>query len=208
MKEVFLQSLQGVDPAMNPTADVMISSQVILDQLTHEGLLEPHSRVNLGLVSTGLARPTAQAPSDASVQVSSSEDLAHVLRTCTAFYVPDTEHSTAGIHLKGVIERLGLWTKMEHKIRNFPNGAIAMKHLAEEGLHGAWGSTQKTEILYTPGVSWMGTLPAEFALGTLYQAAICPKGHHPELAKAFLDLLVSPEHQAHREKSGFESVKP
>jgi molybdate transport system substrate-binding protein len=207
MKEIFLQSLDGVDPAMNPTCDVMISSQVILDQLTEMGHLLPESRVDLGLVSTGLARPSDASEGPSNAQASKSHDLAHVLQTCSAFYVPDTEHSTAGIHLKKVIERLGLWPQVQHKVKSFPNGALAMKQLAEDRIPGAWGSTQKTEILYTPGVTWMGTLPSEHALDTLYQAALCPKGHHLELAKAFVNLLTHPEHQAHRERSGFESPK-
>jgi molybdate transport system substrate-binding protein len=207
MKEVFLESLQGLNPSMNPTCDVMISSQVILDQLTQMGHLSASSRVDLGVVSTGLARPSAHTQVTPRNDVNTPEALMDVLLACSFFYVPDTQHSTAGIHLKKVIERLGLWSEMEHKIKEFPNGALAMKQLASDGLPNAWGSTQKTEILYTQGVTWMGTLPAEFALNTLYQAALCPHGRHPDLARAFLNALTHPEHLANRERSGFE-LKP
>lgn len=208
MKEIFLESLAGLNANINPACDVMISSQVVLDQLTQMGHLAPKVRVDLGVVSTGVARPSSEALSAPSVALQNGHDLAQVLRHCTAFYVPDTEHSTAGIHLKGVIERLGLWAEMAHKIKSFPNGALAMKQLAEDRHPGAWGSTQKTEILYTPGVTWMGELPSEFALGTLYQAALCPKGAQTTLAQAFLELLAQPERQAHKERSGFEPSKP
>ena len=56
-----------------------------------------------------------------------------------------------------------------------PNGATAMRALAESGAPGALGCTQVTEILYTPGLTLAGPLPEPFGLATVYAAGVAAR---------------------------------
>ena len=61
-----------------------------------------------------------------------------------------------------------------------------------------------TEILHTPGVTWVAPLPTEFELATVYTAAVCTRAANAALATALLDLLSRAESAALRQTAGFE----
>jgi molybdate transport system substrate-binding protein len=199
--------------------DLMISSQTILEDLAREGWVQGDTLRPLGWVSTGLAR-LAGDPSEiwgaspAGIERDRAQAQAHLVKafqSATQIYIPDPVKSTAGIHVKAVLTRLGLWEACAPKIQSFPNGATAMAQLAKDARAGALGCTQKTEILFTPGVEWVEALPSDFALKTLYSVARCSEdspqqGPSPQaqLAQAFLDHLISPELSVLRAQSGFE----
>ena len=204
--------------------DLMISSQSILLSLGDRGWVQASTLQGLGLVSTGLARVSGDdsgiwrasgtGTGTGAGSESGSDPNAHLqqtLRQASQIYIPDPEKSTAGIHVKAVLERLGLWQACAPKLQSFPNGATAMAQMAKEACPGALGCTQKTEILATHGVQWVEPLPPDHALKTLYSVVRCqaddaaPRvGAQVALAQAFLQQLISPMHASLRAKSGFE----
>lgn len=196
------------------SCDLMISSQSILETLGQEGLVQSSTLKALGLVSTGLARlssDTSNLWGACPPHANASEHLVQTFKRASQIYIPDPVKSTAGIHVKAVLTRLGLWESCADKIQSFPNGATAMAQLAKDATPGALGCTQKTEILFTPGVQWVEPLPEEHALKTLYSVVRCQKDSSDPsaaaqvaLAQAFLDQLISPELAELRAESGFE----
>jgi molybdate transport system substrate-binding protein len=60
-----------------------------------------------------------------------------------------------------------------------------------------------TEILYTPGVRLVGTLPEPYALSTTYAVAVSCAAAHPEAARRFFSLLTGPAARPLREAAGF-----
>ena len=212
----------------SPPCDLMISSQSILTDLGARGWLQANTIQPLGLVSTGLARVSSDESGLWGAGAASQDPNAHLAETflqASQIYIPDPLKSTAGIHVKAVLTALGLWERCADKLQSFPNGATAMARMAQEARAGALGCTQKTEILFTPGVQWVEALPPDHALKTLYSVARVKAdvSTHPDsanssanksseeraqvaLAQAFLDQLVSPEQALLRAESGFESV--
>ena len=196
--------------------DLMISSQGILAGLGHEGLVQASTLSPLGLVSTGLARlgsDTSAIWGACPPNANANDHLVQTLKSATHIYIPDPIKSTAGIHVKAVLTRLGLWESSASKLQSFPNGAAAMAQLAKDARPGALGCTQKTEILFTQGVEWVEPLPEEHALKTLYSVVRClddssahSSTEQVTLAQAFLDQLVSPELAELRAESGFEQL--
>jgi molybdate transport system substrate-binding protein len=79
-----------------------------------------------------------------------------------------------------VLERLGIAAALAPRLSVHPNGATAMRALAETGAPGALGCTQVTEILYTPGLALAGALPDPFGLATVYAAGIGPRCRRSE----------------------------
>jgi molybdate transport system substrate-binding protein len=103
-----------------------------------------------------------------------------------------------------VLKKLGIDAQVAPRLRPFPNGATAMREMAQAKEAGLIGCTQKTEILYTPGVQWVDLLPKEYELATVYTAAVCTQTEQPQAAAMLIDMLVSPQSAELRRSGGFE----
>jgi molybdate transport system substrate-binding protein len=118
--------------------------------------------------------------------------------------VPDTKQSTAGKHVASMIEQLGLTQQMQGRISEHPNGAVAMKALADnasgQGL--LLGCTQASEIIYTSGVRLIGLLPESFGLSTLYTLAIPTGSTQASAAREAVEHLLAAS--AVRQTAGFQ----
>ncbi|MGI4778340.1 MAG: molybdate ABC transporter substrate-binding protein [Janthinobacterium lividum] len=179
--------------------DLLVLSAALIEQLARQGHVVADSARDLGPVATGVAVPDGTAP----VDVCTSEALERTLSAARALYVPDLARSSAGIHIAGMLKTLGLTASLAGRIREFPNGAAAMREMAADGGEGLVGCTQVTEILYTPGVRLVGELPAAHALRTVYTAAVCTRAESPAQAATLVDLLSGGASLALRRESGF-----
>lgn len=181
------------------TCDVLISSDAMVRAMIGTRDLLSDCAEPLGRVFTGVAVPLGRS----APRVDTPEAFSAALLDATSLWVPDLEKSTAGQHFKRVIEGLGLAAQLATRIRMYPNGATAMREMGEADETRALGCTQVTEILFTPRVSLVGLLPPEFELATVYSAAISARSSQPELARAFIDCLISPEQDALARRCGF-----
>ena len=191
MKEAFIAG----DPC-----DLMILTDAMIRAMVAEGQLSPRGVRPLGTVRTGIAVPAGAPLPD----VSTSEALAAAFGRASSLWIPDTVRSTAGIHVRKVLEALGLAESMQPRLREFPNGATAMRAMAEAGDAAAIGCTQISEILFTPGVALVAPLPKQFELGTVYTAAVSARATQPELAEHVINLLASESSEGLRRRCGFE----
>ena len=180
--------------------DVLILTAKQLDELAAQGSLLDGSVTPIGLVRTAVAVPTGHPIPD----IATSAAFATAMRQASAIYMPDPYKSTAGIHVLGALTSLGLATEVADRLRAFPNGETAMRTLAEEAPIGAIGSTQMTEIKYTPGLTLVGPLPPEHDLSTLYSAAVSTRAVSPAAARILVSMLTGSDAAALRLRSGFE----
>ncbi len=178
----------------------VIVTRALVNQLTDLTHLRAGSSHDLGVVKTGIAVQHGQA----SPRVDTPEALKVALMAASAIYFPDPVKATAGIHFMRVMQSLGIAHEVASRLKPFPNGAAAMREMADARVPGAIGCTQVTEILFTPGVKLVSVLPTEFELATVYTAAISAKAQRPDDAMRLINLLVSAEHAALRRTSGFE----
>jgi molybdate transport system substrate-binding protein len=184
------------------TCDVLILSAALISQLAQQDQVVQGSLRAIGTVATGIAVPEG-APA---LAVHTSDSLKAALTAATGIYVPDLLRSTAGIHIASMLKSLGIDQIVADRLHEYPNGATAMRELAQKGGDGAIGCTQVTEIMYTPGVTLVGVLPPEFALTTVYTAAVCGHARQPTLAAAFVQALCANESLGFRTQSGFGRV--
>ncbi len=183
--------------------DVLILTQALIEQLTASGQVRAGSARGLGRVKTGVAVPTGEAQP----AVSTPDALRAALRAAQGIYFPDPVKATAGIHFMNVLKQLGLDVELAAKLRPFANGAAAMAALAaaaQAGEKGLVGCTQITEILFAPGVDWVGPLPVEFELATIYTAGVTTQSKDPQAASALIDLLTTADNASRRADCGFE----
>jgi molybdate transport system substrate-binding protein len=181
--------------------DVIVLTDTMMAELSASGIVLPDSVTSLGKVYTGVAVPSA-APR---LPVDTVDALKDLLHNASRIYFPDATRSTAGIHFMKVLTALGLDQSHRERFATYPNGAVAMRAMADSGDPRAVGVTQCSEILYTPGVAWLGPLPSEFALATGYTAAMVQRAADPLTAMRLLRALAADSNRATRLAAGFES---
>src|SRR5262245_44701233 len=134
------------------SADLLILSRGLIDELTQQGHVVPGSAMDIGAVLTAVAgRRGDPAPA-----VGDAAALRATLLAAGEIYLPDPKQATAGIHFAGVLDRLGVAAEVAPRLRIFPNGVTAMHALAAATSPNPIGCTQVTEILATPGVALVG----------------------------------------------------
>ena len=182
--------------------DILILTSALIATLVRENLADGASMKDIGKVETALAvRDT-----DPLVAAPDATALRATLLAADAIFVPDTKNSTAGIHVAKVLGQLGIADEVDDRLKIYPNGATAMRHMAESSAARPIGCTQATEIIATPGIRLSGSLPKGCELATTYTAAVTAKAAHPREAKMLIDLLTSPEQSASRERAGFLAI--
>ena len=180
-------------------ADILVLTSALIATLAREGLAAETTIRNIGRVETALAVRGADhlvaAPDEASLRAA--------FLAADAIFVPDTKASTAGIHVAKVLQQLGIAEEVAGRLKIYPNGATAMRHMADSDARKPIGCTQATEIIATKGIRPSGALPKGCDLATTYTAAIAAKARHPREAQILIDLLAAADHTVARERAGF-----
>jgi molybdate transport system substrate-binding protein len=184
--------------------DVLVVSETMIEALIASGELRAGTGQPIGRVATALAVP-AGAPLP---PIGDGAALAAALRAASALYFPDATRSTAGAHVRSMLDRLGLGEALAPRLRMFANGATAMRALAEAGDERALGCTQASEIRATPGLTLAGALPAPFALQTVYGGAVATVAANAALAHRFIALLAGADSRELRRSAGFDDNAP
>jgi molybdate transport system substrate-binding protein len=180
-------------------SDIVILTAKIIADLTGENLVVPASIANVGLVETAIAVRAGDSP----VAVNDAASLRDALLAADAIFIPDTKASTAGIHVAKVLQQLGIADAVADRLKIYPNGATAMRHLAASDAARPIGCTQSTEIISTPGVILSGPLPPGCELATMYTAAVTTKAANAKQAQNLIDLLTDANRRERRTRAGF-----
>lgn len=178
--------------------DVVILTHAQLAELSEQGRIDPLTSADLGSVPTAIAVRS----SDPAPDVSGEAPLRAALLAADALYFPDPAKATAGIHFAKVLDLLRVRAQVEPRLKTFPNGAAAMRALAEAKGHPI-GCTQATEILATAGIKLVAPLPPGFDLETVYTAAVSGQAGDPEGAARFVERLTGDAARDVRSRAGF-----
>jgi molybdate transport system substrate-binding protein len=181
-------------------ADLIILTRALIAGLVADGKVAPGSSADLGRVRTGVAVRAGDPLPD----VSSPDALRNTLLAAAGIFFPDPQKATAGIHFARVLDTLGVRAELEPRLKTYPNGATAMREMAQSKGERLVGCTQVTEINNTPGVVLVGLLPSEFELATVYSAGVCTGAASAKAARQFIEFLAGEQSRALRVKAGFE----
>jgi molybdate transport system substrate-binding protein len=182
-------------------ADIVILTAAIVAKLAEENWVVPASISDIGLVETAVAVRAG----DPQVAITDAATLRAALLAADAIFIPDTKASTAGIHVAKILGQLGIADEVAARLKIFPNGATAMRRLAETDALRPIGCTQSTEIIGTPGVVLSGPLPPGCELSTMYTAAVTAQSAHAQQAQSLIDLLIGADQRELRERACFVS---
>ncbi len=181
-------------------ADVIILTAALIDELIASAQVVAGSRADLGRVGTGVGvRKGTPIPDVATVDA-----LRGNLLAATRIVCPDPATATAGKVVMRALERMAIAEQSTPKLQFFPNGYAAMRWLAASRGRLEVGITQNTEIKANAGVTYVGPLPDELQMKTVYSGGLCARTRDPEAARAFLARLTGPANHAALVAAGYE----
>ena len=108
----------------------------------------------------------------------------------------------SGRHFIAMCERLGIADEVKAKGKTKPSGNVAEFVAAGEA---ELAVQQISELVSTPGVELVGSLPKELQLTTVFTAAIAGQSSALDAAKSFMSFLATPEAIAIIKAKGMEA---
>ena len=177
--------------------DVAIVTRTVFDGLALKGKVRAETCKDIGRSGLGVAvRQGAAAPDIATVDAFRRSLLA-------ARSVVRSKEGTSGLYFETLLDRLGIADAMRGKIVLGPSGRIA--ELVARG-EAEMAVQQIPELLPVKGVHYVGPLPGELQLWTVFTAGIGSAANDPAAAKTFIEALVTPSALALLKAKGLESV--
>ena len=180
------------------SADAILLTPAMLDELAGSGWIVPGSQRTLGEVGMGVVVPLGHPAPD----VSTEQAFAAAMRAASLVVYPDPQIASAGRHCDDALRRLGLRDELADRIRHFPNGNVSMTWMGEQRLACSIGVTQISEIRPIPTITLIAEMPGSLQVITAYGAGLAAKGNRA-FGQAVLDVLASPEGRAEIERAGF-----
>lgn len=180
-------------------ADLVLLNRSTIDALKIAGRLLPDSDVALAGSATAIAVRAGMPHPD----ISTPEALKKTLLEVRAVsYTDPAAGGASGIYFSSLIERLGIADEVNAKTRFPPpngySGALVASGDADLAIQ------QVPELLDVPGIEIVGPLPGDLHRVTLFVAGIPAASREPALARAFIDLLRTPEAQEAFRRKGLD----
>jgi len=180
-------------------ADVAIVSGSRLEDLLKQGKIVAGSRADIAKVGIGVfVRTGAPKPDIASVDAFKRT----LLVAKSVGYGDPAAGGVSGVHMAGLVDRLGITVDMKPKTRLFANSQVVMEAVVRGEAEIGIGLTSDVALL--PGVDLVGGLPGDVQNFTHYAAGIPGSSKQADTGKAFIQFLSSPIGRAILKAKGFE----
>lgn len=147
--------------------DLAVLSQVAIETLVTQGHVQTGQTQPVGVVSAGLAVKRGAPVPD----ISTVEALkVALLQAKSVAHADGARGATSGAHFAKMIDQLGLRETMQSKLVILPFGVEVIEGVAAGKFE--LGASQSSEIVPHQTVTYVGDLPAPFALRTPYTAGV------------------------------------
>src|SRR5262245_35523202 len=181
------------------TADLIVGSTRSIANLANESRIEAKSQVQICKVGVGIVVPSGSR----TTPIASIDDFRRALLAARVIvYADPTRGGAAGIHIAGIIERLGLAEQLKPRTTYGAGGDVTEVTLAQ-GVD-ALGMTQISEIVEKDGAEFVGPLPNELQNYTGVAAGIPAGVKASEPVMTFLRFLSQPKAIAVMKAKGME----
>ena len=187
--------------ALGEAADVVILDGGAADELGKRGMVRADSKVELARSLIGMVVRAGAAKPD----IGSVEAFRSTLLAAKSIAYSD---SGSGTYLSTTLfPKLGIAAEVagkSRKVRGPPSGepvaAVVARGEAEIGFQ------QVSELIHVPGVTFVGTIPAEVQLVSFFAGALTSTVQQPEAASALIRFLASPEAAPVISKAGLKPL--
>jgi len=177
--------------------DVVIATRPVIDTLAGEEQVDRETCVDIGRSGLGVAVSERVAKPD----IATVEGFKRAL--IAAHSLVRSKDGTSGLYFQTLLDRLGIAGAMHDKIVLGPSGRIAecvARGEAEMAVQ------QIPELLPVKGVQYVGPLPAELQLYTVFSAGVSTAARNRAAARMFVDALVTSAAAALFEAKGLEPI--
>lgn len=147
--------------------DLTVLSQVAIDTLVTQGHVQAGQTLPVGVVSAGLAVKRGAPVPDISTVEALKKTL---LQAKTVAQADGTRGATSGAHFTKMIDQMGLRDALQAKLVVLPFGVEVIEGVAAGKFE--LGASQSSEIVPHEAVTYVGDLPAPFALRTPYAVGV------------------------------------
>jgi molybdate transport system substrate-binding protein len=163
--------------------DLIIMAGPAIADLIKTGKVAPGSRVDLARSGIGVAvRAGASRP-----DIRSTEALKKTLLAAKSI-----GYSTgpSGVYMTDVFRRLGIADQIKSKLRQTPTGVFVGSLLASGEVE--IGFQQVSELAHYPGIDYVGPLPADIQIVTVFSSGKLVGVKPVDAANAWIAFLTSP----------------
>ena len=163
--------------------DLVIMAGPAIDDLIKSGKVAPGSRVDLARSGVGVAvRAGAPRP-----DIHSTEALKKTLLAAKSI---GYSSGPSGVYLTGLFRRLGIADQIKSKLKQTATGVFVGSIIASGEVE--IGFQQVSELAHYPGIDYVGPLPADIQLVTVFSSGMQVGAKSVDAAKAWITFLTSP----------------
>jgi molybdate transport system substrate-binding protein len=166
------------------SADLIILTGPVIDELAKQGKVVAGSRADLAKSGIGVAiRSGAPRPDIGSVDAFRRTLLGAKSVTYTAT-------GASGIYFAGLTEKLGIGEQVRAKAKTPAGGHVA--ELVAKG-EADLGVQMISELRGVPGADYIGPLPAELQMYTVFSAGLFAGARETEAPRSLIRFLTTPD---------------
>jgi molybdate transport system substrate-binding protein len=175
--------------------DIVITAGSLIDKLTLAGKLAAGSRVDVAKSGIGVAVRTGLPKPD----ISSGEAVKNaVLAAKSVAY----SSGPSGLYLADLFKKIGIADQIREKVTQVPPGTVVGEVVARGEAE--LGFQQVSELVQVKGIDYLGPLPPDIQLVTVFSAGLHQQATAPDAAKALVKFLTAPEARPTIAKMGME----
>src|SRR4029078_42985 len=175
--------------------DVVIGSASLIEDLVAGGSLDSRSRVDIAKSGVGAAvRAGAKKP-----DIGNVDALKAALRAARSIVYSS---GPSGVYLAELFQRLGIAEELKSKAKQAPAGVLVGEMVARGDFELCF--QQVSELRQVRGIDYVGRLPREVQLSTVFSGAVHSKSAQSKPGSELLHHLASQESQRILRKYGLE----
>ena len=181
--------------AAGESYDLVMISSSSLDDLIKQGKIVAGSRLDLAKTGIGVAvRAGAPKP-----DLGSGEALKKALLAAKSVGLST---GPSGVYLGELFQRMGIAAEVQAKTRQVPSGGTVGPLVASGEAE--IGFQQVSELVHVAGIDFVGPLPPDVQLITVFSCGVQTGAKHPDAARALAAFLMTPAAVAVLKKHGLE----
>jgi molybdate transport system substrate-binding protein len=163
--------------------DLLIMSRQSIDELAQSGKVVAGSRTDIAKSGVGVAVGKGKPKPD----ISTVDALKKSLLAAKSI-----GYSTgpSGIYVVSMFQKMGIADEIKNKLKQTPTGVFVGSIIASGEAE--IGFQQVSELSFFPGIDYVGPIPAEVQLITVFSAGIPTGTKQADAAKALVSFITAP----------------
>ena len=163
--------------------DLLIMSRQSIDELAQTGKVVAGSRTDIAKSGVGAAVGKGKPKPD----ISTVDALKKTLLAAKSI-----GYSTgpSGIYVVSMFQKMGIADEVKTKLKQTPTGVFVGSIIASGEAE--IGFQQVSELSFFPGIDYVGPIPAEVQLITIFSAGIPAGTKQADAAKALVSFITAP----------------